>query len=380
MEKWDTGGGETLEFYRLRPPKSGAITFYFFPCRNGNLMPPGRSNPVCGNISQAAPRRIRPQPQRGYPGPQVPETATQIMRLSLDALLVIDAIDRKGSFAAAAEELHRVPSALTYSVHKLEQDLGVDLFDRRGHRAVLTAAGRELLNEGRHLLRAAGELEARVKRVATGWEAELRIAYDDIIPVDSILRLAADFHRQECGTRLRISAEVLGGCWDALESGRADLVIGASGDGPAGGGYRTRALGNVEWVFAVATDHPLAQAPEPLKSADILCHRAVSVADSSRNLPPRTAGLLTGQETITVHSLRAKRLAQRMGLGVGNLPRYLAEREHAAGTLKIKQTEEPKISQTLFTAWRTAHKGKALAWFVERLKEPGWLDKALGDL
>ena len=56
------------------------------------------------------------------------------MRLSLDALLVIDAIDRKGSFAAAAHELHRVPSAVTYTVQKLEEDLDVLLFDRRGHR------------------------------------------------------------------------------------------------------------------------------------------------------------------------------------------------------------------------------------------------------
>ena len=57
------------------------------------------------------------------------------MKLSLDGLLVLDAIARKGSFAAAAEELHRVPSAITYTVQKLEQDLGVTLFDRSGHRA-----------------------------------------------------------------------------------------------------------------------------------------------------------------------------------------------------------------------------------------------------
>jgi DNA-binding transcriptional LysR family regulator len=91
------------------------------------------------------------------------------MRLSLDALLVLDAIERKGSFAAAADELHRVPSAITYTVQKLEEDLDVQLFDRRGHRAKLTPAGRELLSEGRHLLRAAGDIESRVKRVATGW-------------------------------------------------------------------------------------------------------------------------------------------------------------------------------------------------------------------
>ena len=54
------------------------------------------------------------------------------MKLSLDALSVLDTIDRKGSFAAAAEELHRVPSAITYQVQKLEQDLDVLLFDRRG--------------------------------------------------------------------------------------------------------------------------------------------------------------------------------------------------------------------------------------------------------
>ena len=51
------------------------------------------------------------------------------MRLTLDALAVLDAIDRQGSFAAAAEELHRVPSAMTYAVQKLEADLDVLLFD-----------------------------------------------------------------------------------------------------------------------------------------------------------------------------------------------------------------------------------------------------------
>lgn len=299
------------------------------------------------------------------------------MRLSLDALLVLDAIDRKGSFAAAAAELHRVPSAMTYTVQKLEEDLGVQLFDRRGHRAKLTAAGRELLDEGRHLLRAAGELESRVKRVATGWEAELRIAYDGIIPATAILAAAHAFYLQECGTRLRMIAEVLGGCWDAIVSGRADLAIGASGESPPGGGYTAREIGEVEWVFAVAPEHPLARHAEPLLSADILRHRAVTVADSSRNLPPRTTGLLSGQDTLTVSDLEAKLDAQRMGLGIGNLPRAVAEREAAAGRLVVKRTEEPKLRAPLYLAWRTAHKGRALRWFAQHLAQPGWLDAAM---
>ncbi len=299
------------------------------------------------------------------------------MRLSLDALLVLDAIDRKRSFAAAADELHRVPSAITYTVQKLEEDLDVLLFDRRGHRAKLTAAGRELLNEGRHLLRAAGELESRVKRVATGWEAELRIAYDDVIPVGGMLQLVEAFYRDPCPTRIRLAMEVLGGCWDALASDRADLAVGASGEGPAGGGYSVRNLGSFEWVFAVAPGHPLAPVPEPLGAEEILKHRVVAVADSSRNLPPRTVGLIGGQEVLTVPNVRAKLQAQALGLGAGNLPRYLAEPEVKAGRLVIKRTEEPRQESPLYLAWRTAHRGKALQWFLKRLQEPRALERLL---
>jgi len=299
------------------------------------------------------------------------------MRLSLDALLVLDAIDRKGSFAAAAHELHRVPSAITYTVQKLEEDLDIALFDRRGHRAKLTAAGRELLGEGRHLLRAAGELESRVKRVATGWEAELRIAYDDVIPVAGLLRMVEAFHRETCPTRIRLSMEVLGGCWDALSSDRADLAVGASGEGPAGGGYSVREMGEVEWVFAVAPHHPLASEPEPLEVEAIMKHRAVAAADSARNLPPRTLGLLSGQDTLTVPHVQAKLQAQMIGLGVGNLPRYLAEPEARAGRLVIKRTEEPRQKSPLHLAWRTAHRGKALQWFLRKLQEPQALERLL---
>src|SRR3954468_4708818 len=147
-------------------------------------------------------------------------------KISFDGLQVLNAIDRKGSFPAAADDLHRVPSAVTYSVRQLESTLGVELFDRTGHRAVLTEAGQELLSQGRRLLRAAADLECRVQQVAKGWESELRIAVDTVIGADKILRLAGEFYEQASGTRLKLIHEVLGGVWDALESGRADLGIG----------------------------------------------------------------------------------------------------------------------------------------------------------
>ena len=127
------------------------------------------------------------------------------MKISLEALQILDSIERNGSFAGAAAELNKVPSAITYSIRKLEDDLDVLLYDRRGHRAKLTAAGQELLEQGRHLLNAANELEQRVKRTATGWEVELRIVLDGIIRFDYLVPIIQEFDKQGCGTRLRIS-------------------------------------------------------------------------------------------------------------------------------------------------------------------------------
>src|SRR4030095_12958903 len=118
------------------------------------------------------------------------------LKLSLEALQVLDAIDRKGSFAAAGEDLHRAPSAVTHSVRKRESARGIDLFDRRGHRAVLTPAGKELLSHGRQLLKAAADLECRVQQVARGWESELRIAVDALVGGEKLFGIVAEFYEQ----------------------------------------------------------------------------------------------------------------------------------------------------------------------------------------
>lgn len=304
------------------------------------------------------------------------------MNLTLESLRILDTIDRRGSFAAAALALDRVPSALTYTVRKLEEDLDVLLFDRRGHRAKLTPAGLELLTEGRHLLRAATDLEQRVKRTAKGWEVELRIVMDSIIPFEKMLPLIAAFDRESAGTRLRFSTEVLSGVWEALLTGEADLAIGAAYDGPESihmsGDFRVRPLGGLDWVFAVAPGHPLAALPDPLPASAIQMHRAVAVGDSGRVLTQITSGLLSGQETLTVPTMESKLAAQLAGLGCGHLPRLVAAPHIASGALVEKKTLEAKPPGTSSIAWRTASRGKCLKWFLARLAEPAVQRSLLG--
>ena len=290
------------------------------------------------------------------------------IKLSLDSLEVLDAIARKGSFAAAAESLFRVPSAVTYTVRKLEEDLGVSLFNRSGHRAELTEAGAELLREGRHLLIAATELECRVRRVASGVETELSIAISDLFDIKAIFPILDAFYAQNFGTRIKLLREVYGGGWDALVSGRADIALGVPGDGPSGGGYTTIPMGTLEFIYAVSKNHPLATLAEPLQNLDIMKYRSISAADSSRNLAPRTSGILTGQDVLTVPDMHTKLQAQIAGLGVGYLPKKLAEQYIASGVLVIKQVAEPRHEVTAFLAWRS-NGGKAQQWLLEQLQK-----------
>lgn len=298
-----------------------------------------------------------------------------MLRISLDALQILDAIDRRGSFAGAGKELHRVPSTISYTVAKLENDLGVQVFERLGPKVVLTRAGEELLKEGRHLLKAAQDLELRVRRVASGWETEFSIGMDSVFSPTALEPDIRDFYAVADSTRLRISLDELTGTWEALLDRRVDLLIGAAGDGPSGGGYVSEAMGSMDFVFAVAPTHPLASIDRPLGKTDLHSHRAIAVADSARKLLPRTVGLLFGQDTLTVPDMRSKLALQASGLGFGFLPEPLARASIRAGLLVEKQVEEPRAAETIYLSWRSGEEGAALAWWIDRMSRPGTLDR-----
>ncbi|ULQ45128.1 LysR family transcriptional regulator [Flagellatimonas centrodinii] len=285
------------------------------------------------------------------------------MKLDLDALRTLDAIETHGSFARAAAALHRVPSAVTYTVRKLEQQLDVTLFDRSGHRAVLTATGHLLLQQGRELLLQAENLEERVRRSGQGWETRLVIAVDEILPLERLFPLILRFDALRSGTQLQLTQEIFGGTWDALIDHRADLVVGAAGDPPAGYGFGSRQLLEVPFVFAMTPDHPLASLPEPLPVSQIARYRAVVAADSSRRLPARSGGFQAGQPVLVVPGVAAKLAAQVSGLGVGFLPAFLAQPSVEAGTLVTREVETPRPPAQLNLAWRSGENGRALSWF-----------------
>ena len=310
--------------------------------------------------------------------------------LTPDALSMIDTIARTGSFAAASRELGKVPSALTYSVRQLEDALDVLLFDRRSRQAKFTAAGEELLNEGRRLLAEGAAVANRVKRVASGWETQLSVAVHDVVSRLTLFELCEAFYALDPqgkagggmpgnggpGTRLKLRTEVLAGTWEALVNGQADLAIGV-GMHTAPPGVAIEALGELEWVFVVSPQHPLAGAAEPVSDVEVLRYRAVAVADSAQHMSPLTLNLLPGQDVLTVSSMAAKIEALLRGLGCGFVPEPMVREHLAAGRLLRKRMQRPTTAGKMGYAWRCgngrrdrASLGLALQWWLKQLAVP----------
>lgn len=290
--------------------------------------------------------------------------------LSRDELALLEAIRESGSLSRAAARLGKAPSTVSHAARQLEARFDALLFDRRRYRLQLTPAGALLAQEAARLEQDVERLARRVKQVAGGWEDRLWIVTDEIIEFGTLLPVVQAFDRLQSGVSLRITNEVLGGTWEALGDGRADLVIGATNEPPVMPHLRWKELGVMRWAFAVSPRHALAKAPEPLERDVIARHRAVAVADSSRRAGARGYGVLGGQSVLAVPSMRAKVMSQCQGLGVGWLPRDRIASELASGALVEKRVADPREPNILYVGWRGDQRGRALEWWVDKVSQP----------
>ncbi|MTC15196.1 LysR family transcriptional regulator [Providencia alcalifaciens] len=285
--------------------------------------------------------------------------------LTLESLRVMDAIDRRGSFAAAAEELGRVPSALSYTMQKLEEELDVILFDRSGHRTKFTNVGRMLLERGRVLLEAADKLTSDAEALAKGWETHLTIVCEALIPAESLFPLV-DKLAEKSDTQLSLITEVLAGAWERLESGRADIVIAPDMHFRSSSEINSKVLYTLNHIYVASPSHPIHKEPEPLSETTRVKYRGIAVADTARERPVITVQLLDKQQRLTVSSIEDKRKALIAGLGVATMPYPLVEQDIKEERLKVVAAEFSHESNMIM-AWRRDSMGEAKSWCLREI-------------
>jgi DNA-binding transcriptional LysR family regulator len=249
-------------------------------------------------------------------------------RISLDQWTTLVSVVESGGYAKAGEQLHKSQSTLTYAIQRLEELLGVKVFEIRGRKAVLTPSGELLYRRGKTLVDEAARLERAAGELAKGWEPEIRLAVEILFPTWLLVQCLAEFAKERPETRIELIESVLGGTDEALAARKVDLAIGSG----IPGGFVGDMLMPIRLVCVAAPSHPLHSLGRELTLDDLRLHRHVVIRDSGAQRS-RAGGWLNEIRWTVSHKATSIRAAV-MGLGYAWYAEDSIREELDRGTLK----------------------------------------------
>jgi len=253
--------------------------------------------------------------------------------LTLDQVRTFVTVAESGSFRSGAARLSRVQSAVSHAVANLEAELGVALFDRSGHRPVLTPEGQALLANARDILLRVDAMRARARGLGEGIELELSLTVDTLFPITSVGAALTRMRASYPSVSIRMAVEPLGGPITALIERRSTLAI-LVGEDFRNPRIALEAISPVEQVAVVSAKHPLAMKGEAdaITLPDLADHLQIVLSDPTPLSEGRDFGVLSPQ-TCRVSSQDAKHAMILTGLGWGRLPLWLVDHDLSEGRL-----------------------------------------------
>lgn len=250
-------------------------------------------------------------------------------KVNLEQWLCFKTVIDEGSFARAAEALNKSQSSISYNIAKLEENLPTAVLEMKGRKAILTAEGKVLYRRASQLLEMATEVEQIADSLAQGWETEIIINADSIVPLAPILRAIEKFTTQAPQTRITLLETTLSGTTEVLLEKRANIVI--SGQTPPG--YMGTQLTTIDMIPVAHTNHPLSRMKQKITSQDLKQHRQIVVRDSGTKRNQDT-GWLDAEQRLTVSHFAQSVEAIRAGLGFAFIPIHFANKFLQNGELK----------------------------------------------
>lgn len=293
-------------------------------------------------------------------------TGRTLPRTTLEQWRILDAVVKAGSFALAADQLSRSQSSVSYGIARLQEQVGVQLLEIQGRKAVLTQEGKALLQIAQPLIADLLQLEAKAAAFKNGWESELKIALDSIFPSRSFFSALYKFREACPSTAVIVSEVILSGADDALVGGEVHMAV--SDRVPPG--FVGDKLCDIEFVAIAHPDHPLNRLGRFLTFDDLTRHTHLIVKDSGR-VEQRSSGWDGAREKWKVSSLFSSLEAIRNQIGFSWLPLHMVAQDLEAGRLKaLPLLAGARRTSALYLIHADAEiVGKAAAKLAECLKE-----------
>lgn len=291
--------------------------------------------------------------------------------VSLDQLRTFIAAVDQGSFSAASRKLLRSQSVVSETISNLEEQIGVQLFDRSGRYPKLTPAGFAILADARSIITGVDLLKARAKGMSVGLEPELSVVVDVFYPIDAITQVAKEFRQEYPRVALRIYVEALGGAIKPVLDGRCS--IGVIGSLPVVPDTLTKErMPGIVFLMVAAHDHALASYEGKIPKEALGKHTQIILTDRSDLSLGREFGVMS-PTTWRLADLFAKHHFLLSGLGWGGMPLHVVRKDLEEGRLSVLRIEDvpPEgMILAMSAVWQTkSPPGPAGRWFIDRLKQ-----------
>lgn len=254
--------------------------------------------------------------------------------LDLEALQTFLLVIEEGSLTAAASALYKTPSAVSYRIKALEESLGIQLLERTTHAIAPTTAGKRLAAKAQDLLEFHRGFYDELDAIKTGIEPSFTLVVNNLLYDGvAVAKLLAHLSEKFGSAALNVQKSVFTGVWDYMVHEGGSFAIGAPSHHSIDERFVTTPLGLVEWVLVCSPNHPILRTGIEVDGDSIKQHPVVNIQDTSTHSIGRPAWRLEGQEEIIVPDLETKIHCHVMGLGIGFLPKPIADRWIAAKKL-----------------------------------------------
>lgn len=255
--------------------------------------------------------------------------------ITIDQFLVFTTTVDQGSFSGAARALNRAQSAITYSIQKLEDQVGTALFDRTAYRPSLTRTGKALLPRARRILSDVAEWRSQARGLSGGLEAQVRFGLAEMIPISLFVPILATFRTNFPSVSVRISTSIFS-MLGALRSGALDLAV--LPDIALPDSLERYHIGMIELVAVAAPNHPLASHRAVLTTDLLREELQIVLTDPGERHEGGDFGV-AALDTWRVADLATKHGMLLEGIGWGSMPHPLVAADLASGRLVRLQTE-----------------------------------------
>ncbi len=250
------------------------------------------------------------------------------MDTTLDAWEILQTVVQLGGFAPAAEKLNRSQSTISYAIARLQEQLGVRLFEIQGRKAQLTELGRVLLADAEPHLAGFLQLEQRARLMASSGASEVRLSVDSIFPDDRLFAVLASFSSSFPHVKPRLRQGTFLSADSEFSLHNAQLCV----TGLMSRELFVKPILVIGMIAVARRDHPLLSIRRRLSRSDLMQHTLVAIestASGSLKHQPR----IPAQRVFPVGAIESAIAAVRSGFCFGWLPNYRIQPELDAGDL-----------------------------------------------